>query len=110
MFHVQHGGYDTHQNLDDIVGGLISELDTALDNFADEMKMQNLWDNVTVITLSDFGRTLTSNGLGTDHAWGGHNVIMGGSVAGGTILGQYPDQLHQVAGSLNIGRGRIIPT
>jgi hypothetical protein len=72
--------------------------------------LQHLWDNVTVITLSDFGRTLTSNGLGTDHAWGGHNVIMGGAVAGGTILGRYPDQLREAVGSLNIGRGRIIPT
>jgi uncharacterized protein YceK len=35
-----------------------------------------IWDGVTVVTVSDFGRTLTSNGLGTDHAWGGNHFII----------------------------------
>jgi uncharacterized protein (DUF1501 family) len=62
-----------------------------------------------VVTASDFGRTLTSNGYGTDHAWGGNNFIVGGSVKGGQIHGEYPDDLT-ADGPQNIGRGRLIPT
>lgn len=39
-----------------------------------------MWDNVTVVVGSEFGRTLTSNGKGTDHGWGGHTFLMGGQV------------------------------
>ena len=46
--------------------------------------------DVTTFTASDFGRTLSSNGNGSDHAWGGNHIIMGGSVAGGRIHGEYP--------------------
>ena len=69
-----------------------------------------MWDSVTVVTVSEFGRTLTSNGLGTDHAWGGHHAVLGGSVSGGKILGNYPLDLAAGPTSLNIGRGRMIPT
>ena len=58
---------------------------------------------------SEFGRTLTSNGQGTDHGWGGHNWLMGGAINGGRIVGRYPDSLaadHE----LDAGRGRVIPT
>ena len=66
---------------------------------------------VAIATLSDFGRTLTSNGRGTDHAWGGNHVVMGGEVRGGQILGAYPSTLTESdANPLNIGRGRLIPT
>lgn len=59
--------------------------------------------------VSDFGRTLTSNGIGTDHAWGGNHIIMGGAVRGGQIHGQFPDTLTS-DGDLIISRGRVIPT
>ena len=66
---------------------------------------------MAIATLSDFGRTLTSNGRGTDHAWGGNHVVMGGEVRGGQILGAYPSTLAESdANPLNIGRGRLIPT
>ena len=64
---------------------------------------------MTVVSASEFGRTITSNGLGTDHGWGGNHFILGGSVNGGKILGTYPDDLT-AASLLNSGRGRIIPT
>ena len=68
-------------------------------------------EQVAIATLSDFGRTLTSNGRGTDHAWGGNHVVMGGEVRGGQILGAYPSTLAKSdANPLNIGRGRLIPT
>merc|ERR1719174_3221851 len=85
------------------------EINDALRAFVNEMKSQGRWKDVTVITVSEFGRTITSNGLGTDHGWGGHQMLMGGSVRGGKILGSYPDDLSDSA-PLNTGRGRIIPT
>merc|ERR1711871_790784 len=66
-------------------------------------------DKVTIITVSDFGRTMTSNGHGTDHAWSGNYILAGGDDAGGQIHGSYPDDLSE-DGKTNIGRGRLIPT
>ena len=65
-------------------------------------------DDVTTFTASDFGRTLTSNGRGSDHAWGGNHLVMGGAVLGGDIYGSFPD-LYE-GNSLDTGRGRLIPT
>ena len=67
------------------------------------MQSQGLWDSVTVVTLSDFGRTLTSNGLGTDHGWGGNMFLFGGAVRGGQVLGTYPDELGD-SSPVNLGR------
>jgi uncharacterized protein (DUF1501 family) len=67
---------------------------------------------VTTFTASDFSRTLTSNGDGTDHAWGGHHFIMGGAVKGGDIYGQFPT-IGVDAGSFNnpdVAGAAIIPT
>ena len=89
---------------------LLQRLDNALDLFQKEMKDAGLWDQVTVAATSDFGRTLTPNGgEGSDHGWGGNYFMMGGSVKGGQILGEYPSDLTST-GDLNIGRGRLIPT
>ena len=52
---------------------------------------QGVWDQVAVQSLSEFGRTIATNGLGTDHAWGGNHFLIGGDVKGGTIHGQYPE-------------------
>ena len=47
-------------------------------------------NNVTLFTASDFGRTITSNGDGTDHGWGSHHFVAGGAVNGGDIYGRFP--------------------
>ena len=74
------------------------------------MVAQELWRNVTLVITSDFGRTMTVNsGGGSDHGWGGNYFIMGGSVLGGRIHGQYPQDITE-GGPVNIGRGRIAPT
>lgn len=65
---------------------------------------------MTLVVVSDFGRTLTWNGKGTDHGWGGNYFIAGGAVQGGKILGEYPERLDEVYSDVNIGRGRILPT
>ena len=88
----------------------MAEIDAALGLFEAEMKALGLWDAVTLVTVSDFGRTLTFNGLGTDHAWGGNYFIAGGNVSGSQIHGKYPDRLIEEKSDFNIGRGRILPT
>jgi uncharacterized protein (DUF1501 family) len=86
------------------------ELNQALTYFKNEMYAQGHWDDVSLVITSDFGRTLTANsGEGSDHAWGGNYFVMGGSVKGGQIHGQYPEDITE-AGPVNIGRGRLMPT
>ena len=111
VFFTQIGSFDTHKDLHSGLGRLLPNVNAALKTFKQEMQAQGNWDNVVVVTLSDFARTLTSNGRGTDHAWGGHNIITGGKVRGGQIHGEYPDDLRS-SGPLNVGkeRGRLIPT
>ena len=66
-----------------------------------------LREQVTTFTASDFGRTLTSNGDGSDHGWGGHQLVMGGAVAGRRVYGTLP-----AAGlaAPHVGQGRLLPT
>ncbi len=85
------------------------QIDTALSAFVAEMKAQGRWEDVTVVSTSEFGRTVTSNGAGTDHGWAGNHFVLGGSVRGGQIFGTYPNDLTD-SGEQSIGRGRIIPT
>jgi len=66
-----------------------------------------LQDQVAVFSASDFGRTLTSNGQGSDHAWGGNHFVVGGGVNGQRIWGQYPNMAD--LNDLDVGRGRLIP-
>ncbi|MFT6810438.1 MAG: hypothetical protein ACJA01_003681, partial [Saprospiraceae bacterium] len=66
-------------------------------------------DNVTTFTISDFARTITSNGQGSDHAWGGNQMVMGGAVKGGTIYGAYPN-MNIYENPMNVSfRGNFIP-
>jgi len=109
VFYLSHCCYDTHSDNGPQLTRLLDMIDGALSCFSAELKSQGIWNNVTFIMASEFGRTMTSNGLGTDHAWGGNYFIMGGGVAGGKIHGAYPDDLTD-ASDLNIGRGRLIPT
>ena len=68
-------------------------VEAGLASFVAEMKAQGVWENVTVTMGSEFGRTLDSNGAGTDHGWGGNTFVMGGAVSGGHIIGKYPSDL-----------------
>ncbi len=109
-FVVTLGGFDTHNDAIEKLSERVGWIDAALGVFVDEMKNQSVWGDVAVVTISDFGRTLTSNGLGTDHAWGGNYWLAGGSVKGGRVLGKYPARLKEAHSDVNIGRGRILPT
>ena len=65
-------------------------------------------DQVTTFTTSEFGRTLLPNENGTDHGWGGHQMVMGGAVRGGQIYGNYPTLSS--SSPLDVGRGVYVPT
>jgi len=103
-------GVDAHASMDSPGDGIMSMIDNSVDDFRKEMVAQGLWDKVTVITLSEFGRTIIGNGRGTTHAWGGNHLIYGGAVNGGRILGQYPSRLGPEGERTRNDRGTIIPT
>lgn len=103
------GGFDTHNLLD--LDELFGDVDSAIGKFADELKAQGVWDSTVVVIVSEFGRTLASNGAGTDHAWAGNYMCAGGALRGGRILGRYPSSLEQDSDvSLGSARGRLLPT
>ncbi|KNC55363.1 ULK/ULK protein kinase [Thecamonas trahens ATCC 50062] len=101
------GGFDTHNSFD--LDSLYDGFDKPLGRFENEMKLQGLWDDVTVVVASEFARTLKNNGQGTDHAWGGNAMILGGKVRGQRILGTYLDQFTDDGPSV-IDKGRVLPT
>lgn len=108
IFFVERGGWDHHNAVIVPQSQLFSEINEAIELFWTNIVDLGLENQVVLYTASDFGRTLTSNGSGSDHAWGGNHFIISGSANGGKIYGQYPDLS---TGSLyDIGRGRILPT
>ena len=110
MVFFRPGFWDHHGNLKLELSNELTELQEGLRGLVADLKYHGLWDDVAIVIASDFGRTLSMNGgEGTDHAWGGHYVLMGGAVKGGRILGKYPSDLTE-AGELTVGRGRFIPT
>ena len=110
IFFTTFGGWDHH---DDVIGNqerMLPILSNAMGELHSALGQLGLQDKVTTFTISDFGRTLTSNGNGSDHAWGGNSMIMGGAVDGGKIIGSYPE-FDLSMNALNIDeRGRFIPT
>ncbi len=124
IFFVSIGGFDTHgdqfkdsnNTTTPILSGahsdLLKQVDQALTWFYNWTKAQGLANNVTTFTMSDFGRTLTSNGLGCDHGWGGHHFALGGAVAGGTIYGASASQIFPdvaLKSNFDVGQGRLLP-
>jgi len=107
IFFVGAGGWDTHRNQSPRLVGLTSQLDAALANFQLALSEMGVQNEVTTFTASDFGRTLTFNGDGSDHGWGGHNLVLGGAVNGGQLYGNWPD--YALGGRDDIGGGRLVP-
>jgi uncharacterized protein (DUF1501 family) len=118
IFFCQIGGFDTHsaQNAGQV--NLLTQISAAMKAFYDATVELGVPNNVTTFTLSDFGRTLQPAGLGaaqvgSDHAWGNHHFIMGGSVIGGRFYGTYPTLALSGPDDTDSGsnaRGRWIPT
>jgi uncharacterized protein (DUF1501 family) len=108
IFYINLSSFDTHRNQAENHAALLAELDKGLTGFYDVLSLLRLTDQVTVFTLSEFGRTLTRNGNdGTDHGWTGHHLVMGGAVKGQHIYGAMP-QL-ELGSDDDVGEGRMIP-
>ncbi len=108
VFFVAMPGFDTHDSLVTQHPKLLAELDAALSSFYRTTQELNVADQVTTFTASDFGRTITSNGDGSDHGWGGDYFVMGGAVAGQRFYGVAPELGND--GPDDVGRGRLLPT
>jgi uncharacterized protein (DUF1501 family) len=106
-FFIEYGGWDHHDGVIQNQAEMLPDVDAAVKAFFDCLSALGLANNVTLFTASDFGRTLSTDNDGSDHAWGGNQLVVGGAVNGQKIYGQYP-QLA-VDNPLDVGRGRMIP-
>jgi len=86
---------------------LLAQLGDGLAAFQADIEQRGMAERVTTFTLSEFGRTLTSNGDGTDHGWAGHQIIMGDAIKGGEIFGQLSELALNSEDDLE--DGRMIP-
>lgn len=107
-FFISFGGWDHHDEVLVNQGAMLPVVSQAIGAFYNALTLLGVQDQVTLFTASDFGRTLTSNGRGSDHAWGGNQLVVGGGVNGKNIYGQFPALYED--NPLDLGRGRLIPT
>lgn len=114
VFMVSIGGFDLHDNLISQHPGLLGRVSDAMTAFYNATVELGVANKVTAFTASDFGRTLASNGDGSDHGWGSHHFVVGGAVKGQAFYGTPPpvsvgstaaaqDQWH-------VGQGRLLPS
>jgi uncharacterized protein (DUF1501 family) len=108
IFFCAVGGYDTHGDQMAAQSGLLTELSAAMAAFYSATVELGVDQSVTTFSASDFGRTLPSNGGGSDHGWGSHQFVMGGAVRGNQLYGTFPTLA--VDGPDDTEDGRWIPT
>lgn len=109
LFFVSLGGFDTHTNQLAEQAKVLSQLDAALTGFYQATEELGVASQVVTFTMSEFGRTVSPGNGGSDHGWGSHHFVMGGSVRGGDIYGQFPSM--KLGGSNDAGElGRLIPS
>ncbi len=122
VFYVRLGGFDLHDGMfvtgQPIAttghGELLTQLNQAVGAFWTALGEINARSQVTTFTMSDFARTLSGNGNGTDHAWGGNMMVLGDAVLGGRLYGRYPQLILDNDDASNqdysLSRGQYIPT
>lgn len=107
VFMVQMSGFDTHNNQMRDQPVQMAQVAQSISYFMAALNSLGLQNNVTLFTASDFGRTLLSNGDGSDHGWGSHHFVVGGAVRGGQMFGDFPATALGTAN--DAGSGRLIP-
>jgi uncharacterized protein (DUF1501 family) len=115
VFMVSLGGFDLHDYLDTRHAPLLQQLDQALTAFYQATVELGVSNQVTAFTASDFGRTLSVNGDGSDHGWGSHHLVVGGAVQGKSFYGKVPPVSVGNSTSLpddqwHVGQGRLLPS
>ncbi len=114
MFFVSLGGFDLHDNLIATQQVLLDKVSSAMTAFYNATAELGVADKVTAFTASDFGRTLTSNGDGSDHGWGSHHFVVGGAVRGAAFYGTPPPhqrgQRQRQRRPVARGPGRLLPS
>jgi uncharacterized protein (DUF1501 family) len=131
VFLVSMGGFDTHDFLardhggflrdanNNFTPGLTGKVSEAIGAFYDATFAMGIADKVTTFTASDFGRTLASNGDGSDHGWGNHHFVVGGAVKGKNFYGIAPPTstsdvktgtAYNAENQWHVGQGRLLPT
>lgn len=108
VFMVSIGGFDSHSNQMRDQPVLMSRVANSVDWFLRSLEGVGMLNNATLFTASDFGRTLVSNGDGSDHGWGSHHFIAGGAVRGTNIYGGFP--VTALGTATDVGSGRLLPT
>ncbi|MGV7206618.1 DUF1501 domain-containing protein [Oxalobacteraceae bacterium A2-2] len=111
VFYVNLGGFDTHDAQVGTHSELLAKLAHAMtyfDSVLATLQGADMRKQVTTFTASDFGRTFSSNGDGTDHGWGSHHFVIGGAVKGKNIYGTMP--VTGVGHAQDVGSGALLPS
>jgi uncharacterized protein (DUF1501 family) len=108
VFMVSVGGFDSHANQMRDQPLLMARVAQSVSWFMQALAGIGMQNNTTLFTASDFGRTLTSNGAGSDHGWGAHHLVVGGAVKGRNIYGRFP--VTALGTADDIGSGRLLPS
>ncbi|SHL00213.1 Uncharacterized conserved protein, DUF1501 family [Chitinophaga jiangningensis] len=101
VYYVSHGSFDTHVNQQAQQDRLFQQLSDALTVFTGDLKKNNRFQDVVVMTFSEFGRRVSQNASGgTDHGTANNMFLIGGGLKEKGVLNEGPDLMHLKDGDL----------